>query len=538
MITLLEKKDKDRRFIKYWRPISLINVDVKIASKAIARRLESILPKLIHPNQNGFIKGRSILDGVRTIEDILEFAKLTDQSSILLAIDFEKAFDSLNHHFLLKVLEKLNFGTHFLQWIKMFYTNISSCVLNNGFTTDLFAIRCGVRQGDPLSPLLFILAIEILASRIREDKEIKGILVNDEEIKLTLFTDDMTCFLRDMSSYHRLLATLQLFYRFSNLRLNNDKTEIFAIGGHHIDQANYPHKVRKSIKFLGIVFDYHMPSRKKANFDSILKSIKNLLNMWKWRGLTLLGKIQIVKSLIIPKVLSKAAMISVSEDLIKEINSLIDRFIWKGNDKIKRCALINDIEDGGLRMLDIQSMILAQRVMVLKRFMDKENNSSWKIILQYFLFQIGGELILTCNFDTRKLPVYLPVFYKECLDAWSAVNESSVLSYDQVIWNNKNITVQKLSLFEKQLFLKGIVTVGDLLSDTGVFLKGANVLNANFSLIERLKSMSIVDAIPRGWRQIIRESTQHSLPSHIGDNVYLKLENSEVTLSKVSSKLR
>ena len=150
-----------------------------------------------------------------------------------------------------------------------------------------------------------------------------------------------------MSSYHRLLATLQLFCRFSNLRLNNDKTETFSIGGHHLDQANYPHKVRKSIKILGIVFDYHMTSRKKANFDSILKSIKNLLNMWKWRGLSL-GKIQIVKSFIIPKVLSEAALISISEDSIKEINSLIYRFIWKGNDKIKRCALINDIEDGGL----------------------------------------------------------------------------------------------------------------------------------------------------------------------------------------------
>ena len=149
MITLLEKKDKDRRFIKNWRPISLINVDVKIASKAIARRLELILPNLIHNNQNGFIKGRSMLDGVRTIEDVLEFAKSTDCSGILLAIDFEKAFDSLNHSFLLKVLEKFNFGTYFLQWIKTFYSNVSSCVLNNDFTTDLFQVRCGVRQGDP-----------------------------------------------------------------------------------------------------------------------------------------------------------------------------------------------------------------------------------------------------------------------------------------------------------------------------------------------------------------------------------------------------
>ena len=95
--------------------------------------------------------------------------------------------------------------------------------------------------------------------------------------------------------------------------------------------------------------------------------------MWKWRGLTLLGRIQIVKSFIIPKVLSKAALIAVTEDLIKEINSLIYRFIWKGNGKIKRAALINDIEDGGLKMLDIHLTILAQRVMVLKRFANREN---------------------------------------------------------------------------------------------------------------------------------------------------------------------
>ena len=117
-ITLLEKKGKDRRFIKNWRPISLINVDVKIASKAIARRLEQILLDLIHPNQNGFIKGRSVQNGVRTVEDILEFAKLTD-----LAIDFEKEFDSLNRSFLFKVLKKFNFGPYVFRWIKTFISS-------------------------------------------------------------------------------------------------------------------------------------------------------------------------------------------------------------------------------------------------------------------------------------------------------------------------------------------------------------------------------------------------------------------------------
>ena len=125
--------------------------------------------------------------------------------------------------------------------------------------------------------------------------------------------------------------------------------------------------------------------------------------MWKWRGLTLLGRIQLVTSFIIPKVLGKASLITATDDLIKEINSVMYRFIWKGNDKIKRAALINDIEDD--KMLDIQSMILVQRVMVLKRFTNKDNNSSWKITLNYFLSQVGGEFVLKCNFDTRQLPI-------------------------------------------------------------------------------------------------------------------------------------
>ena len=94
--------------------------------------------------------------------------------------------------------------------------------------------------------------------------------------------------------------------------------------------------------------------------------------MWKWRGLTLIGKIQIVKTFIIPKFLSKASAISISNTLVKEINRLIFSFIWKGNDKIQQNALINDIENGGLKMLDIESMISAQRVMTLKKVSRRE----------------------------------------------------------------------------------------------------------------------------------------------------------------------
>ena len=111
MITLIEKKHKDKRLLQNWRTISLINMVVKIASKAMAMRLESILPVLVHHSQNAFIKGRSIFDAIRTIDDILEYAKRNNRPGILVVIDFEKAFDSLNQTFLVKVLQNFNFGT-------------------------------------------------------------------------------------------------------------------------------------------------------------------------------------------------------------------------------------------------------------------------------------------------------------------------------------------------------------------------------------------------------------------------------------------
>ena len=136
--------------IKNWRPISLINVDAKIASKTLAKRLEKVLSKLIHSIQNAFVKGRSLFDAIRTI-DVLEYTKEKELSGILLAIDFEKAFDTLNCDFLIRTLHKFNFGP-FIQRIRTLIKNVSSCVMNNGSTTNPFTLSRGVCQGDPLSP--------------------------------------------------------------------------------------------------------------------------------------------------------------------------------------------------------------------------------------------------------------------------------------------------------------------------------------------------------------------------------------------------
>ena len=134
--------------------------------------------------------------------------------------DFQKTFDSVNRNFLYETLSTLGLGLSFIQWVRTFYQNISSCVVNNGFATAHFSIQRGVRQGDPLSPYLFIIVLKVLAIRIRGDPSIRGVNVNGNDIKLQIFADDLTGFVRNEQSFNRFLDTTEEFGKCSGLRIN------------------------------------------------------------------------------------------------------------------------------------------------------------------------------------------------------------------------------------------------------------------------------------------------------------------------------
>ena len=233
IIRLIDKKDRDRRYTKNWRPISLLNVDVKIASKALVLRLEKVLPEIIDGDQYAYVKGRTMFDAVRTIDDVMEYTKLMQLPGIMIAFDFEKAFDSLSWSFLFKALKSFNFGESFIKWVSALYSNKSSCILNNGFSTQMFEVRRGVRQGDPLSAYLCIIALELLLVKIQSDKDIKGITVENKEIKLAAFADDLTTFLQSINSFERLSITLDSFGICSGLKLNAEKTEGLWLGSNY-----------------------------------------------------------------------------------------------------------------------------------------------------------------------------------------------------------------------------------------------------------------------------------------------------------------
>ena len=179
---------------------------------------------------------------------------------ILLFVDFERAFDTLEWPFILKALETFNFGQNFIKWFSVLYNNEQSSVINGGFVTNYVKISRGVRQGCPLSPSLFILAVEILALKIRQSPNCKGIyLPNDKEVRISQFADDTTIITNNTDSLKAHLRTIDSFENISGLKLNKKKTKAMWLGSMKNSNAKILKfkSTKGPIKVLGAFLSYN-----------------------------------------------------------------------------------------------------------------------------------------------------------------------------------------------------------------------------------------------------------------------------------------
>ena len=220
-ITLIPKGDENLTELKNWRPISLLNIDYKILSKVLARRMEKVLPKLVHSDQTGFVNGRFIGQNIRLLNDIMDYTDIEKLPGIFLFVDFEKAFDTVEWSFISKTFEVFKFGCNFKKWFSVIYNNIQSAVMNGGHMTEYFEITRGVRQGCPLSPSLFILTVELLALKIRQSPNCRGIrLPNGNEARTSQFADDTAIITNNSESLKAHLQTIEVFGAISGLKLS------------------------------------------------------------------------------------------------------------------------------------------------------------------------------------------------------------------------------------------------------------------------------------------------------------------------------
>ena len=168
IIALIPKADKDRRYIKNWRPLTLLETFYKLISATLANRLKPVLNTIVGKHQKAYIPGRYIAECTRNTYDLFIYAKVNNAPGMLLMIDFEKAFDSVDFRFLVASLELFGFGEHFITWIKIILgckegTQFNAVTVVNGNISRPFEIKRGCRQGDPISGYLFILVMEVLA---------------------------------------------------------------------------------------------------------------------------------------------------------------------------------------------------------------------------------------------------------------------------------------------------------------------------------------------------------------------------------------
>ena len=471
IISLIPKNNKDKTILENLRPISLLNVDYKILTKVLANRLEKVLPKIINPDQTGYVKGRYIGENIRLIQDLMSYLEKENSPGIAVFVDFRKAFDTIEWNYLEKALALFNFGPDFLQWFKTIYSNISSCVLNNGHASHFFSLTRGVRQGCPLSGLLFVVGLVLLARAINNHDRINGIIIGNHEVKTTMYADDTTVFLRDTESISQLLKLLNQFRSVSGLEVNASKTEAMWLGQwkNRRDTPFNFNWLADPICALGVFFSYDTAKANKLNFDEKLRSMEKILSIWKNQKLTLIGRINIVKTLALPKLIFNSSNLILPNHVNETVNNMIFNFIWENKPpKIKKTTIIGEKNKGGLKMFDFPTMETALKIAWVNRI-HHNCNSSWKILIEHFLRQYGGlSFFLNCTYDFELLHLNtVPPFYHAILKYWQEnkpiISDDIIPKQNQFIWNNQNILINKQMIYLKQWHRSGITYINDLL---------------------------------------------------------------------------
>ena len=420
-------------------------------------------------------------------------------------------------------MEKFGFNKPFISWIKTLYNNSSSCLSNNGWKSNFFMLRRGLRQGCPILSHLFTLVAEVMALNIRNNTLINGMAVKisnvQNNIKLTQLADDTTIFLGAKDEIEIALESIEIFGKHSGLKLNRNKTEGLWIGKLKTcnDQIGDIHWSKEPIKALGVYFGIDKQKCLELNWGDKLKSCENIIKVWLKHNLTFFGKIKIIKTFIMSKFVYLAQSIAQPKDFIKKIDSLIFNFLWHGKrEKIKRTTLIGQKENGGIEMCDTQSFFDSLKIKWINALKNKEA-ANWKILPNFFLKCFGENFfIFNMNLDSFKNikvynPIYTPEFYVEIIKTWISINQHNSRQQSTienirkaVIWGNRDIKYQGQCLIFENWITSGIHFINDIIDENGdisetlIYEKLSNKRNW-ISEINKLKL-----AIPLSWKDKLK----------------------------------
>ena len=408
-------------------------------------------------------------------------------------MDFEKAFDSISWKFINHTLNFFNFGDSIKRWINCFYNDIQSFVIQNGFLFEPFTVKRGCRQGDPLSPYNFLLCAEILSRQFKASPDIKGIEIAGIEYLLSQFADDTTILLDGSeNSLNEALKILNMFVLASGLKLNANKTRAVWIGSQKLSGETFNHRLKidwsqTDFTILGTKFSCNLDTIVDINYNVKLAEIEKEMKQWSKRILTPIGRLTVLKTLLISKL--NHLIISLpnpSGDQISKLNKMLFEFIWKSStDKIKREVIIQDFDQGGLRMIHLEKYIYALKLGWIRRLV--LNDSKYKLLFESvyenieYILNKGDTYIdeLKNNCNNK--------FWYDVLDAWQKFipflkpkSKEDIMGIN--IWKNSNIKIDYSPVFYRRWYEKHVIFIKDLLTIDGKIMSFDEFLNLKYRI--------------------------------------------------------
>ena len=527
ILNLIPKGNKDARFLKNLRPITLLNVDYKLIEKVLANRLDKVLHEIIHQDQTGFMKNRRIAVNIRKVYDIMQYCKKEDIQAVILNLDFVKCFDNIATESIQGSMEFFGIPPFIRNWVEILYTDFSIKVQNNGKFTDSIPVEKSVHQGGCISVQLFLLCAEIIALELRQCEKIQGIPIDDIIYLLNQYADDMNVSsLFEENSIKEIFAQLDWFRDNTGFLLSYEKTELYRIGSLHNTEAmlytqNSIKWTNQPIKVLGIEVGYEEDNTLR-NYTEIITKMTAVLNSWKRRGLSLIGKINVVNTLVASLFVYKMTVLpSIPTETVKKAECLIRDFIWNGRkEKIPLRTLQTSKRTGGLNLVNLDTRDKAIKISWIKILKD---NDKMAHLAYHFLSPTLREDIWKCNINTADLPMVMDKnqnpFWFDVLKAWSTFTFTTDLDKASTfIWYNSLIKINGQVFLWKKSFNKGLCYVQQLFSNGKRIT--SETAKEKFDL-DIMRFNSLVSAIPERWKQLSKLGTP------ISHTVLRKVQNSK-----------
>lgn len=409
---LIPKTDEGEKLklVTSYRPISLTNVDYKIFMKVLAARLQGVIKEIVGEHQTCGIKGRTISSNIHKMRCVLECCDEDSLGVAVLQIDLEKAFDCVAHDILFVILDHINVGSIIKEGVALAYQNCTTrLIVNKSLGAPIHVMR-SVRQGCPLSPLLFCIYIEAMCLAINENEKIRGFSLAAVEVKLLAYADDIAVCCTNKESVEETISVVKHFCSVTGSRVNWAK----SLGLWHGRWPSKPdlfanvHWTETPTRYLGVPLECYNGSEEYWSRQT--KETKEKADRWKGMNLSVFARATVCNMFFIAKLWYVMQVLHCSRINVQRLHRVFAVFIWGSKwERCRRTNLFRRVKDGGLGLAHLFVRQVVNRFLFFRDVRDP----FLRTVCQLRLGSALPDFVVTT--DSR--PVTLRGYLKEVVDS-------------------------------------------------------------------------------------------------------------------------